>query len=369
MSEITEKPLKILYIGWANHVHFIRWVEYFVAVGHRVWILPVSPGKIDGATTLPFITSQKRLNFQKFELKLYNSLFQFDLVHVHWAGFAEIPFFAGLKPYVVTVWGSDIYNISEYSVDSQKRIVAALQNAALVTVDSEDLKRAVEDLGVKSSRIKVVQWGVDSKMFRPCLKDTVLANELGIEGRRVIYSPRNIAPIYNNDIILQAVKVLLERFPDVVLVQKHYNCAQEKVDAYLATAEKLGIRDSVKLIGTMEYEKLPMIYALADAVVSIPSSDGTPMSVLEAMACGVVPVVSDLPSLREWIQDGYNGFLVSIGDHIMLADRLADVLSASEWRESVISRNLDLVVKRADHYSNMKLIDNCYREVVDCSCI
>lgn len=367
MPEMTGKPLKILYIGWANHVHVQRWVESFAAAGHRTWVFPIAPGVIKGARVLPFFTSGKSESFQKMELKFYNALFRFDLVHVHWAGFAYLPFLAGMKPYVVTAWGSDIYKISEYSAELQERLGRALQNAALITVDSEDLKVAVEKLGVAPSRVKVVQWGVDTSLFRPCSRDGALARELDVEGRRVIYSPRNIAPVYNNDVILRAVKVLRERFPDVVLVQKHYHCSQENIDEYFAIAEKLGVRDCVKLIGTMEYEKLPMIYSLADAVVSVPSSDGTPMSVLEAMACGVAPIVSDLPSLREWIQDGFNGFFVPIGDHMQLSDKLARVLSDSEWRDVVRRRNLDIVQERADHHTNMKQMDRYCEEVVTCS--
>lgn len=366
MPEISGKPLKILYIGWANHVHFQRWVEYFAAAGHGAWVLPCAPGEVKGARILPFITSNKRTSFQKIELKFYSVLLRFDLVHVHWAGFAYLPFIADLKPYVVTAWGSDIYKISDYDAESQDRIKKSLKHAALVTVDSEDQKVALVNMGVAASNVKVVQWGVDTTVFKPCLKDNALARQLGVAGRPVIYSPRNLAPIYNNDVILRAIKELINKFPDVILVQKHYNCSQDKIDEFLAIAEQLGIRKNVMLLGNMDYEQLPMIYSLADAVVSVPSSDGTPMSVLEAMSCGVVPVVSDLPSLREWIQDGYNGLFVPIGDHIQLANQLASVLERPEWSDSVKKRNCGLVMERADHFSNMRQMEEYCREVAAC---
>jgi glycosyltransferase involved in cell wall biosynthesis len=364
VPELTGKPLRILYVGWANHVHFQRWAEYFAAAGHQVWVLPVTPGRVRGARTLPFLTRGKRESFQKLELRLYDTLCRFDLVHVHWAGFAHLPFSAGLRPYAVTAWGSDIYKISQYTPREQEQMGEALRSASFVTVDSEDQKFALEKLGVASSRVKVVQWGVDTGLFRPCPKDPALCREIGVEGRRVIYSPRNLAPIYNNDAILRAVSILRERYPDVVLVQKHYNCSQEQIDEYLASAEKIGMRDSVRLVGTMEYEKLPLFYGLADAVVSVPSSDGTPMSVLEAMACGVVPVVSDLPSLREWITDGYNGYFAPLKDDRQLADKLALVLGDPTWCAEVSKRNLAIVAQRADHHANMKVSEQYCREAV-----
>jgi glycosyltransferase involved in cell wall biosynthesis len=355
--------MKLLYIGWADHVHLARWAGFFAAEGHRVWVLPFTHGVVPGCTTLPFFSRKRRISFQAFELNLYRRLLKVDLVHVHWAGFAYLPYCAGIRPYVITAWGSDIYRMGEYDAETQSRMTTALRNAALVTVDSGDIREAVIRLGVAPELVKVIQWGVDTELFRPGLATEELRHELRAEGCAVIYSPRNIEPVYNNNVILGAFATLLKSFPDTVLVQKHYKRTEKALAKYLALANSLGVYERVRLVGDMEYEQLPYLYNLADVVVSVPSSDATPMSVLEAMACGVFPVVSDLPSLREWLVDGEGGLFVGIGDAEGLADRLCHVLAHREQREVAGRVNREKVALKASHRGNMKQMERLYQQL------
>jgi glycosyltransferase involved in cell wall biosynthesis len=356
--------MKLLYIGWADHVHLARWAGFFAAEGHRVWILPVTHGSVPGCTTLPFYSRKRRISFQAFELNLYRRLLNVDLVHVHWAGFAYLPYCAGIRPYVITAWGSDIYRMGEYDAETQSRMTTALRKAALVTVDSEDIREAVIRLGVAPELVKVIQWGVDTELFRPGLATEKLRHELRAAGCAVIYSPRNIEPVYNNDVILKAFAAALKSFPDTVLVQKHYKRTEKALAEYLVLAKALGVDERVRLVGDMVYEQLPCLYNLADVVVSVPSSDATPMSVLEAMACGVFPVVSDLPSLREWLVDGQDGFFVKMGDVAGLADCLCYALTHPKLREAAGRASREKVVSKASQRHNMKQMEQFYEELV-----
>ena len=102
---------------------------------------------------------------------------------------------------------------------------------------------------------------------------------------------------------------------------------------------------------------------LADIAVSVPSSDGTPVSVLEAMACGAAPVVSDLPSLREWITDGENGLLVPVGDPEALAAAIVRLLQQPHLREQFRQRNQEIIHSRADHQVEMQKMEQLYESL------
>jgi glycosyltransferase involved in cell wall biosynthesis len=89
------------------------------------------------------------------------------------------------------------------------------------------------------------------------------------------------------------------------------------------------------------------------------------MSVLEAMASGSAPIVSDLPSLREWIRDGWNGYLVAPNGKDALAQRIVQILKDAELRETFAVRNLELIRERAEQASEMARMEELYRYALE----
>jgi len=122
------------------------------------------------------------------------------------------------------------------------------------------------------------------------------------------------------------------------------------------------IDKSVRIIYETEYEEMPMYYNLADFFISVPSSDSLSVSLLEAMACGVVPVVSDLPATREWVNDGENGLIVPVRNEKALADAILTLFMDKSMRERFKKRNLDLV-KKADFFLHMSRLENLYMDI------
>ena len=88
------------------------------------------------------------------------------------------------------------------------------------------------------------------------------------------------------------------------------------------------------------------------------------MSVLEAMSCGSVPIVSDLPALREWVQDGWNGYLVPPSDTDQLAAQIIDVLKHPEIAAEWARRNRKLVEEKANQAAHMGYMTDIYRKVL-----
>lgn len=87
------------------------------------------------------------------------------------------------------------------------------------------------------------------------------------------------------------------------------------------------------------------------------------MSLLEAMACGCIPIVSDLPSLREWVVDGVNGRLVPVGDVDALARAMLETV-ALESRDAIVTRNLTLVRERASQQASTTAMLARYRALL-----
>jgi len=360
------RALKICYLGWGYHVHLERWASYFAKLGHEVTVLSVrGTGKYaQGVRQYRVGFEAGSIRWRRLHLRWLLWRIRPDIVHVHWAHFASLVEGIWNGPLIVTVWGSDIYRLDEFSPADVGLLRRGLRAATVITCDSLDQVRAIRDLtGDPSSRVEVVQWGIDTTLFRRQNGANAFARELGIIGRPVVFSARGFLPVYNLETVVAAFARVRAEVPAAVLVMKSYGGDREYRARVEAEIGALGLDDAVRIVDAVPYERMPELHRLAAVMVSVPFSDGTPMALLEAMACGSVPIVSDLPSLREWIVDGENGYLVDARDVDGLAERLIRVLREPETRKRVAERNADLVRTRASQQTNMGRMNDICREL------
>jgi glycosyltransferase involved in cell wall biosynthesis len=106
------------------------------------------------------------------------------------------------------------------------------------------------------------------------------------------------------------------------------------------------------------------LYKRSQLYVSPSSHDGTPNSLLEAMACGCFPVVGDIESLREWITQGVNGLLVNPTSPQALAGGICRALDAVDLRQRAASYNLSLIEDRAAQGTTLPKIDAFYQQFI-----
>src|SRR3989304_4436940 len=107
------------------------------------------------------------------------------------------------------------------------------------------------------------------------------------------------------------------------------------------------------------------LFRRSRVVVSPTTHDGTPNTLLEAMACGCLPIAGDLESLREWITPGVNGLLVDPGDARALAGAILTALEQPELRRQAVSHNLNLIAERAEHSKVMAEAQRFYRSICE----
>lgn len=176
-----------------------------------------------------------------------------------------------------------------------------------------------------------------------------------------VVNPRGLRPgSVHQDVFFAAIPEVLAARPDT-----HFICpnldgnhkAQAWVDSY-------GIGDNTHLIPKLPQHRLWSLLKSSQLYVSPSSHDGTPNSLLEAMASGCFPVVGDIESLREWIEQGINGILINPHDPQSLAAGICQALEATDLRESAVSHNLTLVKTRAAQSTTRPLIDAFYQQFI-----
>ena len=98
----------------------------------------------------------------------------------------------------------------------------------------------------------------------------------------------------------------------------------------------------------------------ADIYVSTSPHDGTSVSLLEAMACGAFPIVTDIPANREWITQGETGFLIPSNDEIGLASRIVEAIRSRGLMEGARKGNRKRVEQQARWSVILKRVSNLY---------
>ena len=199
---------------------------------------------------------------------------------------------------------------------------------------------------------------MDTELFSPHGPDK--RDEYGLTGRAVVFSVRNFTPLYNQETVVAAFARVRKVLPDAFLLMKNYGGEPAYVDRIQAQIRMLGLEDCCRIVETVPYDDMPALYRTADAVISIPMSDATPMSLLEAMSVGSIPVVSDLPSLREWVRTGETGYLVPACDVEAVATALLGALAPARCTESMRLAARQMVEARASQAAFMGMMARRY---------
>jgi glycosyltransferase involved in cell wall biosynthesis len=366
-------PLAIAYLGDPNSIHLRRWAGWFAGRGHRVALLvpeglAVEPGLAPEIAIRRFeaggghpLRGPGMLSSGKSVRRALAAV-RPEVLHVHHLtvhGFRA--WTSGFHPYVVTVWGSDVLVTARKSRRARLLARLALRSADLVTGISAHVVEAAVELGAHADRSRVLHFGVDTGLFAPGQDPAALRARLGLKGRRVILSPRALAPNYRHDVVVDA----LERLPgDVALVMLDSSPEAAEAEAIRRRIADRGLLSRVIVAPAVPHRAMPDYYRLADVVVSVPESDAGPITLVEALAAGKPAVCSDLPPVREWLAGLDPACLVPIGDVAATAAAIGAVLerSASE-RDALAGRGRRMVLERADQERNMAEMEVLYRRL------
>lgn len=358
--------MKLCFIGDAASVHTQRWVRWFA---RRHDVIVISTREDDGleeltVATLPTDTAPgMRLLASARMVRRVAAEHEPDVVHSHFINEAGwYGALSGRRPFVMTAWGSDVYRAVSESRLAGRLNPWATRRADWVTCDSEDQAKVIRSWGVAADRISVIGWGVDRSEFHPGVDGSALRATLHIPGDApVVLSPRQWLANSNIPAIVEAharmrdgVYLILKRIPS--WEPDGGAGIEQVVDASPA-------RDRIRVVEEMPASELPSLYAAADAVVSLCTTDGTPVSVLEAMALGRPVVALENASLAEWVSEP-GGRLVPSLDPDVLARSLESVVLEQEAREQAAAHNVSVIAERADRDAELGRMEGIYERLV-----
>lgn len=269
-----------------------------------------------------------------------------DIVHLHVEHFYSLANVLSKVPFVLTSWGLEVLTLPHVDFFRKSSARIAATKASMVTVDAKCLQEIWIKMGIPENKIKVIPFGVDLNIFNPNVDGSAIRRKLRIRKTDVvIISTRPFYNAhYNVECLIRAIPLILSNHKNTKFIIK----GAGPLENYLKRLTKtLNVSKYVRFVGLVPYDKVPQYFAAADIYVSTCFVDSTSVSLLEAMACGLPPVVTDIPGNREWIEDGENGFLFPPKRPTALAEKVIQLVENHSLRKRFGERCFQIVKRRA----------------------
>ncbi len=366
------KQKKIFFISAANSIHTVKWVnslseKYEV---HLIYCNNHKP-KTDAINNKVIL---HRLQFNApfgyylnaIELKRLYKKIKPDIVNVHYAsGYGTLARISKLNNILLSVWGSDVYDFPNHSRLKKKILDKNIKNAKYIAstsnVMSEELKRQVK---VSDKEIYITPFGVDINKFynynsnrndKNINVGTIKALEEKYGIKYAILAVKKV----KNDLIKEGKKQLADSIKYYI-----YGDGSEK-EALLKLIKDEGLEKDIFLREKIPNKKVPEVLNQIDIFIA-PSiaNESFGVAVVEAMACEIPVVATDVDGFKEVMNNNVTGYIVKRKDINSIAYALEKLMSSSETRKIIGKNGRKRVIENYDWNKNVETMESVYEKIL-----
>lgn len=355
----------LLLIADGRSIHTQRWAEYFAMRGHEVHLATYDPMNrtLLGVTEHVLSSQWKSLYLafipRHFAIKRLVRQIRPDLIHAHFIakyGF-HLPCLAQC-PMVVSAWGDDILILPRKSRLIAVYTGAVMRGADLIYAVSENIRSHIlGDFKIPPKKVHYLPFGIDTDLFSPPLSTRSMEFPT-IE----IFSNRGFFRVYDNDTLIQGFDLAYRKNPALRLTLKGDGPQEQSTRDLVAS---LGLSDVVTFRRKTAYADVPLDYRRADIFITTSVSDGTPVSILEAMASGLPCIATSVGGIPEWIENGTTGLLIPPHSPEAVAEAIETLAHDPTLRIRIGSAARDVVVRKGQWRNLMEQAEKDYLALIE----
>lgn len=363
--------MKILILSDSGITHTKRWVKALSEKGVNILLFSLRNCDRDFYSTLKnvkLITAENqvsnslisKLKYLKCISKINKEIrdFQPDILHAHYASsYGLLGSLAKHKcPFVISVWGSDIYDFPNTMPLGRKIISYNLRKADYILSTSYIM--ANETKKYTNKPIEITPFGVDVNLFKPS-NISLPSNVFRIGNVKAL------TPKYGIDILIKSFAILLDKNPRKDLILEIYGDGPNRKE-YENLALSLKISDKVKFHGFLDNSLLPSVYNSFSVSVSVSVSNSESFGVVavEAMSCGCPVVTSDADGFTEVVEDGITGFIVPKNNVEETAKTIQKFIDDPSLREKMGKEGRKRVLELYNWEENVNRMVNIYTKII-----
>lgn len=349
-------------IGPGNNVHVHRWAEALRRRGLRVSLISTLPAALPASlrdlpcfaiptATVGMTRAQRLVTLLGGWARVPGlvAALRPDLVHLHSLPTpAAVPFLRPLRRLVISSWGSDVV---QRDPRKTRLYPYLLSHAQQLTATSHYLAAMTASYLHTPRPISVIPFGIDPQRFMP-VQEPASGYHIG--------TLRHLERNYGIDVLIETVPLLLESDPQIRI---EIGGAGSLRPAFERRIHELAIGEQVTLRGRIDHAEVPA-FLRALAVFAMPSrAEAFGVAALEAQACGLPVVASNVGGLPEVVRDGETGLLVPPEQPQALADALLALIHDPERRIEMGAAGREWVRARYDWQTNIDQMLEVYRQV------
>ena len=363
--------MKILYVTSNGGIHDYRFLkklteDYEVLLLHYAANMLIDEIKnlknLKIISVKPLVRSFPLLtNIFHFK-KVYND-FKPDVVHTGYVWQVGIVASTlNIHPHLSMPWGSDILFEPDKSLLKRVLVKKVMRQSDHIQCDAESVKsKILKDYKVPENKVTVFPWGIDLNLFKEQDKN-LCRKELGIsEDAFVTVFTRHFDIVYGIKDLLEGFKLFCKNKNNIQLLLVSGGPLKDYAVDFI---NKNNLEPYIKIIGKIPNSKLPVYLGAADVYISPSLSDGTSLSLLEALAVGPGMVVTDVPAIREWVSPE-NGFVIPINNPEEICNALDSYYSNRGLISKHAASNKEIAKDKADWDKNYLKLKEIYNKLVE----
>ncbi len=360
--------MKIALLAGKNSIHTIRWIDALAERNHQVYLITQHSGShpIHPDVTVYHFPWTSSLGYFLNINALKKILGQIspDLLNVHYAsGYGTLGRLSHFHPLVLSVWGSDVYDFPVKSPFHHALIASNLRSADWVCSTSEVMAQQVRYVCPDTKNISVTPFGIDVLKFK---QNPASKNKETI----TIGTVKNLERKYGVDILIRAfakVKKVLESISQNVATRLRLlivggGSQQKKLNSLV---DQLGLQNITTFTGTVSHAQVPHYLNQLDIYVAVSRLESFGVAILEASACSLPVVVSNVGGLPEVVQDGKTGYVVDRENPDATAEALMKIIQNNSLRRQMGDAGRKLVLDKYQWSNNVLVMEDIYYRVLE----
>lgn len=368
--------MKICYLADTTNIHTQRWIKYFVNGENEIHLISLKPIDLNTIKNVEFHLIKRlrhQIRFISFPINLLSDIIQVkkiikeigpDVLHAHYVtNYGVIAALCGFNPFIISAWGSDLLITTKKSEILKIFVKFALKKADLITCSGEHLLEDVLNYNLNSKKVKLIHHGVDTKKFQNRTIKSDFKKYFPIFNFPTVISTRNLEKVYDVETLIKSIPYVIKKIPDVKFIIVGKGTQENDLKGL---AKSLGVLEKIWFAGWVQHDELAKYLSGSDIYVSTSISDaGVAISTMEAMSCGLAPIVTDIADNSKWIKDGENGFIFSTKDSESLAEKIIYLLKNEHVRRQFGDKNRILIEEKVDYYNCMSEMEKIYKRLIN----